>query len=310
MTTKVTIVEVGPRDGLQSEDVFVPTATKIELVNMLSASGLPQIEVSSFVQPRVVPQLRDAAEVFTGIERRVGVRYAALVPNETGARRAVEANADQLSAFVSASEQHNRLNTNMTVAESMEALRAIARLAGYVGIPARAYIVTAFGCPFEGRVPPSRVVELALRLSEFGFQEIALGDTIGVANPSQVADLFGELRGRLRGVRLAGHFHNARGLGLANVLAALKEGVTIFDSSAGGVGGCPVPPDSAGNIPTEDLVNMLESMGMVTGVDIDGVIKSARFLERALGKKLPGLVKEVGPSWRIPYQGHTGCGPA
>jgi hydroxymethylglutaryl-CoA lyase len=291
---RVTITEVGPRDGLQNEDMFLDVARKVEMIERLAASGLRRIEAASFVSPKSIPQMRDAAEVMAQMPRAPGVTYVALVPNEIGARNAIDAGADELATVVSASETHNRRNVNRSVEESLTGIDVVARLADDAGKPWCGYISTAFGCPYEGAVPVQRVAEIGVRLRGLGSYAIALGDTIGAANPRQVSATVREVRQRLPGVPLRLHFHDTRGTGLANVLAALEEGVDSFDASIGGLGGCPYAPGAAGNVATEDLVYMLHRMGIATGVDLASMVETARWIEGVFGRTLPGRVKGAG----------------
>ncbi len=291
---RVTITEVGPRDGLQNEELLLDVERKLELIDRLAASGLRRIEAASFVSPKAIPQMRDAAEVMTRLRRRPGVTYIALVPNETGARNAIAAGADELSTVVSASETHNLRNINRTVDETLTGIETVARLADEAGKPWCGYVSTAFGCPYEGAVAPARVVEIAGRLRGLGAYAIALGDTIGAADPVQVSALVRAFRERLPGVPLRLHFHDTRGTGLASVLAALQEGVDSFDGSIGGLGGCPYAPGAAGNVATEDLVYMLHRMGVETGVDLKSLVEASRWIEGVVGRALPGRVKGAG----------------
>ncbi|MEK7693287.1 MAG: hydroxymethylglutaryl-CoA lyase [Chloroflexota bacterium] len=291
---RVTITEVGPRDGLQNEELLLDVERKLEMIDRLADAGLRRIEAASFVSPKAIPQMRDAAEVMARLHRRPGVTYIALVPNETGARNAIAAGADELSTVVSASETHNLRNINRRVEETLAGIETIARLADEAGKPWCGYISTAFGCPYEGPVAPARVVEIAARLRGLGSYAIALGDTIGAADPRQVSALVRELRERLPGVPLRLHFHDTRGTGLANVLAALEEGVDSFDGSIGGLGGCPYAPGAAGNVATEDLVYMLDRMGVETGIDLASLVEASRWIEGVFGRTLPGRVKGAG----------------
>ncbi len=291
LPSKAVITEVGPRDGLQNEDGFVETPRKVELVERLAAAGLSRIEAASFVSPKAIPQMRDAAELMAALPRRSGVTYIALVPNETGARNAVAAGADELATVVSASETHNRRNVNRSVDESLAEIEKVAGLAAPAGLPWAGYISMAFGCPYEGDVAPARVIEIAQRLRKLGAYAIALGDTIGVGNPRQVSALVRALQDALPGVPLRMHFHDTRGTALANVLAALEAGVDSFDGSVGGLGGCPYAPGAAGNAATEDIVYMLHEMGIETGVDLPALIETAGWAEELVGRTLPGRVK-------------------
>jgi hydroxymethylglutaryl-CoA lyase len=291
---RVTITEVGPRDGLQNEELLLDLDQKLELIDRLAATGLRRIEAASFVSPKAIPQMRDAAAVMTGLRRHPGVTYIALVPNETGARNAIAAGADELSTVVSASETHNLRNINRSVGETLAAIETIARLADDAGKPWCGYISTAFGCPYEGAVPASRAIDIAVQLRDLGSYAIALGDTIGAADPVRVSSLVREFRERLPGVPLRLHFHDTRGTGLANVLAALQEGADSFDGSVGGLGGCPYAPGAAGNVATEDLVYLLHRMGIETGIDLRSLVDASRWIESVVGRALPGRVKGAG----------------
>ncbi|MBI4319148.1 MAG: hydroxymethylglutaryl-CoA lyase [Chloroflexi bacterium] len=290
---EVTIVEVGPRDGLQNEERVVPTEDKLRLIEALSEAGLKRIEVTSFVHPKWVPQLRDAAEVMKALRRRPGILYSVLVPNQTGFDRALGAGVEEIEVFLSASESHNMLNVNRTIAQSLEGLEPICQAARQSGIIVRASIATSFGCSIEGRVPAEKVIDIAGSLVGMGVEEIAFGDTVGLANPRQAYDLFSRLRDALPGTRLAAHFHDTRGTGLANALAALQAGITIFDSSIGGMGGCPNTPGAAGNVATEDLVNMFEEMGVSTGLSVAKLIECAKLAEGIIGRRLPGQLSKA-----------------
>ena len=293
LPSSVTITEVGPRDGLQNEDGYVETAQKVDLIERLAATGLRRIEAASFVSPKAIPQMRNATELMAALPRRPGVIYVALVPNETGARNAIAAKADELATVVSASETHNKRNVNRTIDESLAEIEKVAALAADAGLPWAGYISTAFGCPYEGAVAPEQVVALAKRLRALGAYAIALGDTIGAGNPVQVSALIGTLQEALPGTPLRMHFHDTRGTALANVLAALEAGVDSFDGSVGGLGGCPYAPGAAGNVATEDVVYMLREMGIDTGVDLDALAATARWAERLVGRTLPGRVKQA-----------------
>ncbi len=291
---RVTITEVGPRDGLQNEDTFLDVERKVELIDRLAGAGLRRIEVASFVSPKAIPQMRDASEVVSRLQRRPDVTYVALVPNEVGARNAIAAGADELATVVSASETHNLRNVNRTVEASLAGIEIVARLAQDAGKPWCGYIATAFGCPYEGAVAIADVIAVAVRLRALGAYAVALGDTIGAANPRQVSAVVREFRARLPDVPLRLHFHDTRGTGLANVLAALEEGVDSFDSSVGGLGGCPYAPGAAGNVATEDLAYMLRRMGIATGIDLRSIVDAARWIEGIVGHTLPGRVKGAG----------------
>ena len=269
---QVTIVEVGPRDGLQNEHAIVPTAAKIAFIDALAAAGLPVIEATSFVSPKSIPQLADAAEVLQGIHRREGVRYPALVPNERGMDRAMAAGAREIAVFTAASESFTRHNINATIAESIERFAPVVARAKAAGVRVRGYVSTCFGCPYEGAVAPAAVISVAKQLAGLGVDELSIGDTIGVATPNQVAELTELLRANVGTVVLAMHFHDTRGTALANVLAALQCGISVIDSAAGGFGGCPYAPGASGNLATEDLLYMLNGMSIHTGVSLDGVV--------------------------------------
>lgn len=291
---RVSITEVGPRDGLQNEDTLFALGRKVEFVDRLSSTGLRRIEAASFVSPKAIPQMRDAGDLMRGLRRASGVTYVALVPNERGATDAIAAGADEIATVVSASETHNQRNINRSVAQSLDAIAGVAQLAAGARLPWTGYISTAFGCPYEGAVDPARVLEIAERLVALGAGGIALGDTIGAAEPRQAGALVGALRARLAGVPLRLHFHDTRGTALANVLAALQAGADEFDASVGGLGGCPYAPGAAGNVATEDLVYMLHRMGIETGVDLAALIEVARWIEGVVGRALPGRVKGAG----------------
>jgi hydroxymethylglutaryl-CoA lyase len=287
MPAHVTIVEVGPRDGLQNEAAGIPTAAKIAFVDRLSTAGLPVIEVTAFVSPRWVPQMADAAEVMRGITRQPGTRYAALVPNRTGLERALEAGVDDVAVFAAASETFSRRNINTSIAESIGIYADVAEGALAAGRRVRAYLSTAFGCPFEGAVPVARVVDLTLRLLDLGAFEVAVSDTIGVAHPGQVRAVVAALTAEIPVERLALHFHDTRGMAAANVLAAFDLGVRTFDGSSGGLGGCPYAPGASGNVATEDLVYLLHGLGAETGVNLDSLAAAAGPLQGTIGHPLP-----------------------
>ena len=286
MNDKVQIVEVGPRDGLQNEATRIPTNAKIAFVNRLAAAGHTRIEVTAFVSPRWVPQMADAADVCAGIERRPGVRYSALVPNLTGLARAREASVDEVAVFPSASETFSQRNLNQSVGEAMAAAQEVCTEALGLGIPVRAYLSTSFGCPFEGPVPAARVVQLTTQLLDFGAYEVSISDTIGIAHPRQVTALLEDFGARVPLENIALHFHDTRGTALVNVYAALEAGVTTFDASSGGLGGCPYAPGATGNLATEDLVYMLDGLGIATGVRLDGIIEASRAIEPLVGHPL------------------------
>jgi hydroxymethylglutaryl-CoA lyase len=285
--TDVTVVEVGPRDGLQNDAASVSTADKIAFVDRLSATGVPVVEVSAFVSPRWVPQMADAAEVFAGITRRPGVRYSALVPNLAGLERAMDARVTDVAIFAAASETFSRRNINQSIDESLKGYAAVAERAAAAGLRVRGYLSTAFGCPFEGAVPIARVVDVTKRLIGMGAFEVSVSDTIGVAHPGQVRAALETLAAEVGLERIALHFHDTRGTALANVLAALDAGVGTFDASAGGLGGCPYAPGATGNLATEDLIYMLNGLGMKTGVNLDALVAASAFIEESVGHPLP-----------------------
>jgi hydroxymethylglutaryl-CoA lyase len=297
LPSSVRIREVGPRDGFQNEPETIPTAEKVRLIDMLSASGLKRIEVTSFVRPEVIPQLADAEQVLAGVQRRDGVAFSVLIPNERGLERALglRERFDEVNVFVSASETHNRKNVNRTIEESLSGLERTLAGAREAGLRCEGVISTSFGCPYEGEVPPERVFGIAERLVAAGCAEIGFGDTTGMANPRQVGEFFAAAQARLSGVELTAHFHNTRGQGLANVLAALEQGVDSFESSFGELGGCPVPPGATGNVATEDAISMLHEMGVETGVDLPALVGAAREAQEALGRPLGSHVLRAGP---------------
>lgn len=283
----VSIVEVGPRDGLQNESIAIATADKIEFVNRLSASGLSAIEAGAFVSPKWVPQMADAEELFARISRREGTRYAALVPNLRGLERAHAAGVREIGLFAAASDTFSRKNINLGIEESLNTYRAVSAQALSFGIRVRGYVSTAFGCPFEGPVPPSRVADVAEAFASMGAFEVAISDTIGIAHPGQVPKVVAAVAERVPLDSIALHFHDTRGMALANVLASLDLGIATYDSSAGGLGGCPYAPGATGNLATEDLVYMLEGLGIRTGVDLDGLLNASSFIEPRVGHLLP-----------------------
>ncbi|HET7340706.1 MAG TPA: hydroxymethylglutaryl-CoA lyase [Methylomirabilota bacterium] len=295
---RVTLCEVGTRDGFQIESEFIPTEQKIEVVNLLTEAGVPRIEVTSFVHPKAVPQLRDAEAVMAAIRRRPGTRYAALVPNDKGAARAVDAGVDVIHTVLSASESHNLANVNMTIAESLDKLRAVGQLAARAGVPVQCGISTSFGCPFEGDVPVERLEGVVARLVDLGARGIGLADTTGMANPRQVSDVLARLMPRFPGVEWTLHTHDTRAMAIPNILTALACGVTNFDASIGGLGGCPFAPGASGNVCSEDLVHCLHAMGVETGIDLGKLIGVARRVEQIIGRPLPGQIMKAGPSTR------------
>jgi hydroxymethylglutaryl-CoA lyase len=293
----IRIREVGPRDGFQNEPEVIPTEDKVRLIGMLAATGLQRLEVTSFVRPDVIPQLADAEEVLARIDRTAGVAYSVLIPNEKGLQRALahRDRFDEINLFLSASETHNRKNVNSSIAESLQGLERTISRGVEEGLRCEGVISVSFGCPYEGEVPPDRVFGIAERLAGAGCEEIAFGDTTGMANPRQVGEFLAAARERLPGIELTAHFHNTRGQGLANVLAALEQGVDSFESAFGELGGCPVPPGSTGNISTEDLVSMLHEMGADTGIDLAKLIEASRAAQDLLGRPLGAHVLRAGP---------------
>ncbi|MFQ3662414.1 MAG: hydroxymethylglutaryl-CoA lyase [Chloroflexaceae bacterium] len=288
------IREVGPRDGLQNEETILSTTEKLQLIDALAATGLTEIEVGAFVRPQNVPQMADTAEVFAGLRRRPGVVYSAIAPNVVGARRAVAAGADAVQVFLSATESHNRSNVNMSVEQSLANVADMGEVVRSAGIPFDAVLSVAFGCPFEGHVPIERVLELCGRLLDLGAERLTLGDTTGMAHPVLVRQVVLAFRERFPRQTLRLHLHSARGAGLANILAALEVGVAEFDSSIGGIGGCPFAPGAPGNLCTEDLTHMLHEMGIATGLDLPALIDTALLLERMLGHVVPGQTIKAG----------------
>lgn len=288
--TPVRVVEVGPRDGLQNEQVRLSIGDKVAFIDKLTAAGLPAIEVAAFVSPRWVPQMADAAEVVTAIARRGTTRYSALVPNLEGLRRAREAGIEEVALFAAASETFSRKNINRGIDESFVVYEAVARSALEAGLRVRGYLSTCFGCPYEGFVPPERVARLAARWLAIGVHEVVLSDTIGIAHPGQVRDVLEEVAGQVPVARTALHLHDTRGTALANAAMGLTLGVRTFDASAGGLGGCPYAPGAAGNLATEDLVFMLEGLGCRTGVVLDALVAASRFIEGRLDHPLPSRV--------------------
>jgi hydroxymethylglutaryl-CoA lyase len=293
----VRIREVGPRDGFQNEPEVIPTSEKVRLIELLGGTGLARIEVTSFVRPDVIPQLADAEDVLEAVRLPQSVSVSILVPNERGLERALahRERFQEINGFLSASETHNRKNVGRPVTESLDGLRRTFARAREEGLRCEGVISTSFGCPYEGQVPVQQVLSIATQLVEAGCQEIGFGDTTGMANPLQVREFFAAALEALPGVELTAHFHNTRGQGLANVLAALESGVESFESSFGELGGCPVPPGATGNIATEDLVSMLHEMGIETGVDLAALIEASRAAQEVLGRPLGSHVLSAGP---------------
>jgi hydroxymethylglutaryl-CoA lyase len=297
LPSSVRIREVGPRDGFQNEPETIATAEKVRLIDLLSASGLRRIEVTSFVRPDVIPQLADAEQVLGAVQRREGVSFSVLIPNERGLERALALRDrfDEINVFVSASETHNQRNVNCSIEGSLAGLERTLATAREAGLRCEGVISTSFGCPYEGEVPAERVFAIAARLAAAGCEEVGFGDTTGMANPRQVGEFFAAARERLGGVELTAHFHNTRGQGLANLLAALEQGVDSFESSFGELGGCPVPPGATGNVASEDVVSMLAEMGIETGIDLPRLIEASRAAQEALGRPLGAHVLTAGP---------------
>lgn len=284
MPAQVRIVEVGPRDGLQNEKTEVPTAAKIELIGRLAACGLAEIEATSFVSPRWIPQLADAAEVMAGITRQPGVRYPVLVPNLTGYERARAAGATDIAVFTAASEAFNRTNINASIEESIERFLPVLERAREDGVGVRGYVSTVLGCPYQGEVPLADVVRVARRLHQLGCREISLGDTIGVGTPHKARAMLRAVAAEVPMAQLAVHFHDTYGQALANILACLEEGVGVVDSAVAGTGGCPYASGASGNVASEDVVYMLEGLGVETGVDLAALIETGHWLSAALGR--------------------------
>jgi len=299
LPARADVREVGPRDGFQNEPEVIPTDAKVALIDRLARTGLRRLEVTSFVRADVVPQLADAAEVLERVDVPEGVAVSVLVPNERGLEHALahRDRIDEVSVFLSASESHNRANVNRSVEESLAGLESVLATAGEAGLRRVAVIATSFGCPYEGRVDPERVLGIAQRLAAAGAAEVGFGDTTGMANPVQVRDFFTRAGERLgeAAVQLTAHFHNTRGQGLANVLAALEAGCTSYESSFGELGGCPVPAGATGNIATEDLVSMLHEMGIETGIDLDALLGASRAARDVLGRPLGSHTLVAGP---------------
>ncbi len=292
---RVTVVEVGPRDGLQNEAAKLSVDDRVEFCDRLLDAGLPVVETGAFVSPKWVPQMAGSDEVFRRVKPRGASRRVVLVPNRQGFERAREAGCREIAVFTAASESFNKKNINASIDESFDRFREFVPEARREGFWVRGYVSTCFGCPYEGRVEPAKVVEVAWRLVETGCDEVSIGDTIGVAVPSQVTDVMGRLKEAVPSSALAVHFHDTRGTALANVLAALQTGISIVDSSAGGLGGCPYAPGASGNLATEDLLYMLHGMGIETGVDLEKVAAASRAIAPRLGRALPGRYLQAGP---------------
>ena len=296
MPRHITVVEVGPRDGLQNEHALVNTRDKIEFVNRLTAAHLAVIEVSAFVSPKWVPQMADASEVFAGITRAPGIRYTALVPNLAGLDRALQAGVTEIAVFAASTETFSQKNINQSIDDSLANYKQVCERATASGLRVRGYLSTAFGCPFEGRVAPERVAELTARLLELGVFEVAVSDTIGIAHPGDVPRVLTAVLARAPVDRIALHFHDTRGTALANVLTALPFGISTFDASAGGLGGCPYAPGAAGNLATDDLIYMLDGLGMDTGVSLTALSEASAFIESKLDHRLPSRFAQAARS--------------
>lgn len=292
---KVKITEVGPRDGFQSEKNILKTEDKIDVINNLIEAGFPRIEVSSFVSPKAIPQLADAEIILNKVKRNPNTTLAALVPNARGALRAVDAKLDEIVVFLSASESHNKKNVNRSVQESLIGFKEIADIAGKNNIPIQGDIATAFGCPFEGNVSSKKLADISKEYKLMGFKGVTLGDTTGMATPPVVTDAINAIRDNVPDFEITLHFHNTRGVGLANVMTGLNLGISDYESCFGGMGGCPFAPNATGNICSEDLIYLLHEMGIETGIDLDQLIKIAKKVESLVGHRLPGQVMRAGP---------------
>ncbi|SDO89519.1 hydroxymethylglutaryl-CoA lyase [Halobacillus aidingensis] len=290
---KVTIKEVGPRDGLQNETVEVPLQDKVAWINLLSDAGYSYIEFSSFVHPKWIPQLKDAKEVAAMISRKKGITYAALVPNRKGLEAAIDTDVDEVSVFMSASDTHNKKNINKSIEETYPVLKEVVQEAKLEGKSVRGYVSTVFGCPYEGAIDTDQVARVSERLLDMGIDELSLGDTIGVANPRQVDQALHEWKQWLPFDKLAMHFHNTRGMALSNVLVSMQHNITTFDASLGGLGGCPYAKGASGNLATDDLVHMLHQMGIETGIDEEKLKEAAVYIQRVLNKSLPSHQMQV-----------------
>ena len=294
----ITVCEVGPRDGFQNIKTFIPTARKIDIVNAMFAAGVRHIQITSFVSPRAVPQLADAAEVIAGVDRPKDAVLAALIPNLKGAERAAAARVDAVHTVVSVSETHNLKNVNRSVDQSLSEFDAVAALMHREGIAVEGGMATAFGCPFEGIVPPENVARIARYYHELGAAGVSLGDTTGMATPATVKAAIQAIRAEVPEMEITLHFHNTRGVGLACVMTGLTQGVTHYDASIGGLGGCPFAAGATGNICTEDLVYLLQESGYETGIDLEGITAAARLTQETLGQTLPGQILKAGPRLR------------
>lgn len=303
LPTKVEVIEVGMRDGLQMETDFIPTALKAELLNGLMSSGIRHVEATSFVSPRAVPQLADAAELLATADRPEGSNFAVLAPNLKGVERAIVAGADEVVVFVSASESHNQKNLNRSVERSLTDISSIARRLQHESIKKKGAIACSFGCPFEGDIELAALMKVVGHFYSVGFRSLTLGDTTGMATPPLVTHTLAAIRDEFPDLRITLHFHNTRGIGLANVMAGLQAGIDSYESSLGGLGGCPFAPGASGNICTEDLVYLLGELGIETGINLQRLIAVARRMEEVLGRELPGQVMKAGPRLQLhPYE--------
>jgi hydroxymethylglutaryl-CoA lyase len=293
LPARVRIVEVGPRDGLQNESAVVPTAAKAEFIRLLAAAGLRDIEVTSFVHPQRIPQLADAEELLKALSTSPGVRYSALVPNMKGLERAIQSGIRRIAVFTAASETFNRKNINLGIQESLRVFKPVIERALREGMSVRGYVSTCFVCPYEGRVPKEKVADVTRALLDLGIDEVSVGDTIGAAVPKDVESTVGFLLRDFPAGRLAMHFHDTYGMAVANVYQALQMGITVFDSSAGGLGGCPYAPGASGNLATEDLVYLLDGLGIETGVSLQSLRRASHFIAQHLARELPSRVLKV-----------------
>ena len=296
---KVSIVEVGPRDGLQNVAQFIPTETKLRIIKRLSDAGIQRMEITSFVNPKAIPQMKDAATVIEGVLDWTGPRFCVIVPNLRGAERAIEAGARELSAVLSATESHNQVNVGRSIEESLEETTRIKKLCENNDVWLRASLATCFGCPFEGKVKIERVRAIVARLIEIGVEEVVLCDTTGMGNPVLVQTIIQNIRNVAEPSMLAVHFHNTRGTGIANTMSALEQGITTVESSVGGIGGCPFSPGATGNVATEDYVNLFQDMGIETGIDLDRTINCAKFVEEVVPSDLDSYLLRAGPTYAL-----------
>jgi len=300
MLKKITLVDVAPRDGIQNESATITTASKCELIRRIAAAGIRDIEVASFVSPKWVPQMADAADVLPVVDRFANLKSIVLAVNDKGYERAVAAGAKRIRLVVAISDSFNLKNANATTAATMESYAPIMRRAATDGVQTQSVLAVSFGCPYEGAVSPDRVFAIAAQFVSWGTSEISFADTVGMAVPTQIERMLKRARSEFGGVRLGVHLHNTRNIGLANAYAAVQAGVDVIDASTGGAGGCPFAPRATGNIPMEDLVFMLAGMGIETGVDLEALAETARWFEGTLGRALPGMVMKAGPCWKSP----------